>query len=209
MFLTLMVIGIAGLATMALPAFVRGGAGALPRGPSLPVHGPAHVHVPLPALPRAPDGQALPAIIAAHSGVARWLPSPRGVLTVLALFGAFGNVFADAFRFSPLSAALAALVPTFLVERLAVRPLWNLVFRFQAEPTAPLEHLILSEATAVVPFRNGRGMVSVHREGRIVQFRASLSPGHAGRPVNVGDRLRIEDVDARNERVTVSVPDGE
>jgi hypothetical protein len=141
--------------------------------------------------------------------VARWLPSPRGILTVLALFGAFGNVFVDAFGFSLLSAALAALVPTFLVERLAVRPLWNLVFRFQAAPTAPLEHLILSEATAVMPFRNGRGMVSVNREGRLVQFRASLLLGQTGRPINVGDRLRIEDVDARNERVTVSVPDRE
>ena len=147
----------------------------------------------------------LPAATAAPSGIARWLPSPRGIFTALALYGAFANALLEAFHFSTLFAALGAVIPTLLVERFAVRPLWNLVFKFQAQPSASLEHLILSEAMAVVPFRNGRGIVSTNREGRIVQLRACLCDDQASEQVKVGDRLRIEDIDAQHERVTVSV----
>ena len=63
----------------------------------------------------------------------------------------------------------------------------------------------MSEATAVTPFRGGRGLVSVVRDGRLVQFSARLIDTQASLPVRVGDRLRIEDVDAARERVTVSV----
>jgi hypothetical protein len=62
---------------------------------------------------------------------------------------------------------------------------------------------------AVVDFRNGRGIVSTNREGRIVQLRASLSQDQASQAVKVGDRLRIEEVDGPNERVTVSVMRGD
>lgn len=216
MFLILMVIGLVGLAMMAVPAFARHGTAPPAHGPAhLPAHGPAHGPAHLPAHPPAhvghaahangPDQEMLPAPTAAPSGIARWLPSPRGVFTALALFGAFGNVFIDAFHLPLLLAALAAIVPTLLVERFAVRPLWNLVFRFQAQPSASLDQLILGEAVAVVAFRNGRGIVSTNREGRLVQLRACLSEDQASQEVKVGDRLRIEDVDAPNERVTVSV----
>jgi hypothetical protein len=216
MFLILMVIGLVGLAMMAIPAFARHGT-APAHGPAhLPGHGPVHGHPHLPAHPPAhapahashangPDHEMLPAPAAARSGIARWVPSPRGVFTALALFGAFGNVFIDAFHLPFLLAALAAIVPTLVVERFAVRPLWNLVFRFQAQPSASLDQLILCEAVAVVAFRNGRGIVSTNREGRNVQLRASLVTDQASQEVGVGDRLRIEDVDAPNERVTVSV----
>jgi len=198
MFLIMMVIGLVGLAMMAVPAFARHGTAPPAHGPAhLPTHGPAHAN--------APDQEMLPAPAPTPSGIGRWLPSPRGIFTALALYGAFGNVFIDAFHLPMLLAALAAVIPTLLVERFAVRPLWNLVFRFQAQPSASLDQLILGEAIAVVPFRNGRGIVSTNREGRIVQLRACLSTDQASQQVNVGDRLRIEDVDAPNERVTVSV----
>ena len=216
MFLIMMVIGLVGLAMMAVPAFARHGTAAPAHGPAhlpshgtaAPAHGPAHLppapaHAPAHA--NGPDQEMLPAPAAAPAGIGRWLPSPRGVFTALALYGAFGNVCIDAFHLPMLLAALAAVIPTLLVERFAVRPLWNLVFRFQAQPSAPLDQLILGEAVAVVPFRNGRGIVSTNREGRIVQLRACLPPDQASQQVNVGDRLRIEDVDAPNERVTVSV----
>ncbi|MDB5215829.1 MAG: hypothetical protein JWO86_3756 [Myxococcaceae bacterium] len=221
MFLILMVIGLVGLAMMAIPAFARHGTAPAAHGTAHlpghgPIHGPAHGHAHLPAHPPAhapahashadgPDHEMLPAPTAARSGIARWVPSPRGVFTALALFGAFGNVFIDAFHLPLLVAALAAVVPTLVVERFAVRPLWNLVFRFQAQPCASLDQLILGEAVAVVAFRNGRGIVSTNREGRNVQLRASLVTDQASQEVGVGDRLRIEDVDAPNERVTVSV----
>ena len=122
-----------------------------------------------------------------------------------ALYGAFGNALVRAAHLTTARAALLAIGPTLLVEWLLVRPLWNLLFRFQGEASAPLEALVMSEAEAVVPFRNGRGIVSTVRDGRRVQLPARLCDAQAALPVKVGDRLRIEDVDARRERVTVSV----
>jgi hypothetical protein len=231
MFLIMMVIGLVGLATMAIPAFSRHGttppapghAGALGHGAGgghLPVHGALQGHAPATgvrtalapphAQPTTVTGSSasqemLPAADAAPSGIMRWLPSPRGVFTALALYGAFGNALVDAFHLTPLVAAVAALMPTLFVERFVVRPLWNLVFRFQGRPSASLDQLILAEAVAVVPFRNGRGIVSTNREGRVIQLAARLCDEQAGLSVKVGDLLRIEEVDARHERVTVSV----
>jgi hypothetical protein len=219
MFLILMVIGLVGLAMMAIPAFARHGtapptqahAGALGHhagGGHLPPHGAAQGHAPVrptTAIDSAVSQEMLPAADAAPSGIVRWLPSPRAVFTGLALYGAFANALVDAFHRSPLVAALAAVLPTLLVERFVVRPVWNLVFRFQGRPSASLDQLILADAVAVVPFRNGRGIVSTRREGRVVQLAARLCDEQAMLSVKVGDRLRIEEVDARHERVTVSV----
>src|SRR5258707_1377157 len=131
---------------------------------------------------------------AAPSGLLRFVPSPRAISSVLALYGASGNalVHAGHMRFAP--AALVAVVPALLIERFMVRPVWNLLFRFQGQPSSPLDALLLSEAQAVVPFRNGRGIVSVVRDGRVVQLAATLREDHASLPVKVGDRLRIQDV---------------
>ena len=124
---------------------------------------------------------------------------------MLALYGAFGNALFETLHLTIVLAALAALFPTLLVERFAVRPLWNLLFRFQGQSSGRLEELIFGEARAVSAFRNGRGIVSTNREGRLVQLRARLCDAQATLPVKVGDRLRIEDVDATRERVTVSL----
>ena len=162
-----------------------------------------------PAMAPSPGGDAsqemIPADAATSSGWVRFIPSPRAVFSVLALYGAFGNALVQAAHLPMLAAALVALLPTIAVERFAVTPLWNLLFRFQAQPSAPLEELIFDVATAVTPFRNGRGLISVVREGRLVQFSARLRADQASFPVKVGTRLRVEDVDARQERLTVSV----
>jgi hypothetical protein len=102
-------------------------------------------------------------------------------------------------------AALAAVLPTVIVERFAVTPLWRLAFRYQGQPSAPLAAVVMSEATAVTPFRNGRGIVSLVREGRMVQFSARLIDAQVGMPVQVGDRLRVEDIDPERERLSVSI----
>ncbi len=217
MFLALMVIGLAGLLLMAVPAFGRHG------------HGPSGVHG------RGGAGR----LVAGHGGAGRaalvasskagaaagaasatgredepetavhrllgLLPSPRAVCSVLALYGAFGNALVHAGHLPFGVAALVATIPALLVERLVVRPVWNLVFRFQGQPSTPLDTLLLSEAKAVVPFRNGRGLVSVVRDGRVVQLSATLRVDQRSLPVRVGERLRVDDVDARRERVTVSV----
>ncbi|HEY2746129.1 MAG TPA: hypothetical protein VGL86_15945 [Polyangia bacterium] len=220
-----MVIGLVGLAVMAIPALGRHGAGPAGHGHAalghhgaaghaLPAHGhvaaPAHgagptvVRAPMTALEPAQGRELLPAD-AATSGVGRWLPSPRAAFTVLALYGAFGNALVEAFHLSIILAALVAVIPTLLVERLAVRPLWNLLFRFQGKSSGRLEELIFGEARAVTAFVNGRGIVSTNREGRLIQLRARLCDAEATLPVKVGARLRIEDVDAARERITVSI----
>ena len=180
MFLTFMVIGLVGLLVMALPALGRHGLH----------HGALHAKA---ALTHA--GHA--------ASATRFIPSPRLIFSVLALYGAFGNAGVHAFHLTPLVAGLAAVVPAIAIERFCVTPLWNLLFRFAGPPSSPLAELVLCEATAVTAFRNGRGIVSLVRDGRIVQFAAQLPPSHAERQVRVGDRLRVEDLDAQRERVTV------
>jgi hypothetical protein len=195
MFLIAIVVGLAGLVAMALPALGGHGHG----------HGQAH-----------PGGGQH----AMHSALAmrklewfRFLPSPRLAFSVLALYGAFGNALVQAAGLRPLVAALVAVLPALVVERFAVAPLWNLAFRFQGKPSSPLGALVLDEAKAVTPFRNGRGVVSVVRDGRLVQFSAHLvEPRERERrkddaPVRVGDRLLIEEVDADREHLTVSLPE--
>lgn len=214
MFLTIMVIGLAGLVVMAIPAFARHGGGGHTHTHALPAG-----HVAKLGPGSALDGAAANAAATHHAlgstmalvpadGDRRWarfVPTPRLVFSVLALFGAFANALAGAAGLAPMVAAVAAVIPTLLVERFAVTPIWRLVFRFEGQPSSSLEATILSEAKAVTPFRNGRGIVAVLRDGRSVQFSAVLIAAEAKIPVRVGDRLRVEDVDARHERLTVSV----
>jgi hypothetical protein len=207
-FLTVMVIGLVGLVMMAVPAL--GGHHHLAQvrlhghAPTLghPVaHAPALGH-PVghaPTLPRT-DAPAVPA----HLGL-RFIPSPRAVFSLLALYGAVGNALVHAAHLPGALAAWIAIGPALLIEWLLIRPIWNLVFRFQGKASTPLEELILAEAQAVVPFRNGRGLVATVRDGRRVQLSARLTGDQTAATVAVGQRLRIEDVDARRECVTVSV----
>lgn len=139
------------------------------------------------------------------SGPAHFIPAPRTVFAFVALFGAFGNVAEHWLRLPFWVAALAAVLPAYAVERLALRPLWGLALKFQGTPSSPLEHLIAEPAHAVTPFRNGKGLVAVTRDGRTVQLSAELVPAQHAEPVRVGDSLQIEDVEAGTERVTVSI----
>ena len=97
------------------------------------------------------------------------------------------------------------LFPAVLLERLALTPLWNLLLGFQGKPCTPIEHLVMSEAEAVTPFRNGKGIVRVVRDGRDVQFSAQLPPSQAAIPVRVGDKMRIEEVEPDGEHLKVSL----
>lgn len=210
MFLILMVIGLTGLIVMAVPAFGRhGGAGKLGHS-----HGHA-LHLPKLAAKSAPPAAPGHALVPsghdalvrtdATAGMMRFVPSPRLIFSVLALYGAFANALVHAAHLTTLAAALVAILPALAVERLAVTPLWNWLFRFQADPSSPLEMLLQAEARAVTAFPNGRGIVSVVRDGRTVQFSARLVEQQLATIVRVGDRLRVEDVDAKNERLTVSL----
>jgi len=210
MFLTLMVIGLVGLAAMAIPAFAHGHGALSGHG----LHGGAahglghaqasigHGHAP----PSLAGRSATRELVPGEAHASSFLPSPRAVFSVLALYGAFGNACAHALHLSPLMAALTAVLPAVIVEGLMVRPLWRLLFRVQGAECSPLEQLVLAEAEAVTPFRNGRGMISTVRDGRRVQLAAALREDQRQMAVKVGDRLTIEDVDAARERVTVTLP---
>ena len=209
MFLTLMVIGLVGLLMMALPALGghhhwssqgggHGGAGthgAAPHADTAAAHADA----------TSARGLNQPALVPAGHSNLRFLLSPRTIFSLCALYGAFGNALVHAAHLSHATAALFAIAPAIVVEWVLVRPIWNLMFRYKADASSPLEQLICAEAQAVSPFRNGRGMITTVRDGRQVQLTACLTEEHAALPVRFGQRLRIEDVDARRERVVVSV----
>jgi hypothetical protein len=222
-FLAIMVVGLVGLVMMALPALgghhlpaLHGHGHGLGSGGShgiSPSAGAAHAHSTAIAAPsRMPSSTEV--VLGAGTATAshlgrRFIPSPRAVCSVLALYGAFGNALVHAAHLGRGSAALLAIGPALLVEWVLIRPVWNLMFRFRAEASSPLEELILAEAQAVVPFHNGRGLITTIRDGRRIQLQARLCDQDAALPVAFGQRLRIEDVDARRERVTVSVIAGD
>ncbi|MCW3096928.1 MAG: hypothetical protein JWL77_2546 [Chthonomonadaceae bacterium] len=213
-FLALMVAGLTGLLVMAIPAFGRHGQVGTPHGLGAAGHsglhlGPGHgaVHAGGAAI-----GQTLTAAgkAAAHSAEnsasnLRFLPSPRMIFSLLAHYGAFGNVLHGALHLTPMIAGLLAIVPAGLLEKFAVTPLWNTMIASQGKPCSPLEALTLCEAEAVTPFRNGKGIVVMERDGRAVQFSAQLLPEQAHLPVEVGTRLRVEEVDVARERMTVTL----
>lgn len=210
MFLVLMVAGLAGLALMAMPALGKHG-GALRSGHVGHLAKLAPVRAASTALTKAGSTAGAGAAVA-HAPTAlvhhapmwtRFVPSPRLVFSMLALYGAFGNLLVDA-SIGPMWAALIAVLPAALVERFAITPLWNYLLGFQAAPSSPMDELLLADATAVTAFRNGKGIVSVVRDGRLVQFSAQLVPAQVNVAVRVGDRLRIEDLDAKRERLSVS-----
>lgn len=214
-FLIVMCVGLVGLGTMAVPGLFHHGPLGHHAGGHVHVghHVGTHVtHAPTPG-PHA--GHAVtPHAHATHahstprseagSNLLHLVPSPRLVFSLLALYGAFGNVLARTLG-SAWLAALLALLPAFLVERFLLEPLWNFAFRFQGQPSSPFPALLMEEARAVTPFRNGKGLVQVIRDGRSVQLSARLVESQSMLPVRVGDKLRIEDVDPEKERVTVSV----
>ncbi len=231
-FLALMVAGLTGLLIMAIPALGRHGHIGTSHGIT-PGHGglhigPAHTagHIGAAqagghaggALPATNGGvaaagsaltaagEAVPALsVLPGSGLSRFLPSPRMVFSLLALYGAFGNALHSGLHWSMGLSALVAALPAGLLEKFAVTPLWNVMLSAQGEPCLPLESLTFCEAEAVTPFPNGRGIVAVEREGRMVQFSATLPEDQAHIAVRVGDKMRIEEVDAARERMVVTL----
>lgn len=96
-----------------------------------------------------------------------------------------------------------------LFERLLVAPLWNLAMRFASAPAVTLESAVSDEATAVTSFdANGQGIVSLEVDGQVVQILATLRPDDralGAARVRAGQRVRIDEVDAAQNRCTVSL----
>lgn len=208
-FLVAMCVGLVGLGVMAVPGLSHHGHVGHP-GSLHMAHGHGSLsHASHPGHPVAAHPGAHASSHSAHASdsgqsLLRLVPTPRTIFSVLALYGAFGNLLALTFA-SPWLAALLALVPALLVERFLLAPLWKLAFRFQGQPSSPFPALLMEQAHAVTAFHNGKGMVQVIRDGRSVQLSARLVEGQSLLRVRVGDTLRIEEIDPEHERVIVSL----
>ena len=216
-----MVVGLVGLLMMAIPAFKHHGhvhaahgghgaaghavvghavrAGAVPRlaggrggaGRSAIVPGNTGATV-------AAGAETIPAD-AAPAGLLRFVPSPRAICSVLALYGAFGNALDPRRRTSPSPSA----------ARRGRRPRApRRAFRWCAgvEPALPLPGAAELSARGAAPVARRRPSCPSATAaawsrscatGALVQLAGDASARTtAPLPVKVGDRLRIEDVDA-------------
>jgi len=136
-----------------------------------------------------------------------WLLSSRCLVFSLLLgFGAAGELVRP-FAGGVVQAAVAALGAV-LFERFLVTPLWNFSMRFASAPAQTLESAVTDEATAVTAFdAQGHGIVSLEVDGQIVQVLATLraTDRELGGRIRAGQRVRIEDVNADQNRCTVSL----
>ncbi len=186
-------IGAIGLLAMALTGLGR--------------HGHAHSHV------GSKLGHARGGRHHAHHGTARstatsWLwslTSPRVLFSLLVGFGTTGvlvrPILVGALAFG------AALAGGLLFEQVFVGPVWNFLMRFASAPALTLESCLQDEVQAATAFdTNGNGLVAAEVDGQIVQLLATLRAEDraTGVRIRAGDALRIEDVDDRRNRCTVS-----
>jgi hypothetical protein len=139
--------------------------------------------------------------------VAGWLlMSPRILFAALVGFGVSGIVLRS--WLGGLVLLLGALGGALLFERLVVAPLWKFALRFASNPALTLESALTADATAVTSFdQNGQGIVSIEIDGQIQQILATLMPAERARGavVHSGQLVRIEEVDAARHRCRVSV----
>jgi hypothetical protein len=203
-FLALLIIGMTGLVFMAIPAFTHHGGGH-------EIAHDVHLHVGHGHVPHAHGGhEAHLHHSTEHGGTGHgtWgglVPSPRTLFSLLALYGAFGQAIEHLTPLSLWGAAGVSLLPTYLFERFVVTPLWYYLLSFSAPPTPELESLAQETAEATTLFTKGKGMVKVTRDGREVQFLAELVEEQNTYPVQIGEKLTVEAVDATRERLTVRI----
>lgn len=198
-FLTLMIVGLVGLGLMAVPGMGRHGHAAhapAHTGGHAGVHAGGHAHIMKEGVQQNDPG-----------GASTVMPtlSPLVIFTILTCFGAYGYGAMVLLHLPLILAGLLAALPTLITERYLFRPMWGFLMSFEGNPASPMEMLTFSEAKAVTNFHEGKGLVEVDRDGRTVQLSAHLVDDQVGQTVHVGDKLRVEDVDAAAERVKVSV----
>jgi hypothetical protein len=175
-------------------------------------HGPAHPHAggarhqagPS-AHQQGPHGPHSPGAPRAARASLAYVLSPRVLFSLLVGAGASGlaaqTVLTEPFVFG------VAVAGGIAFERLLVTPVWNFLLKFASEPALSLESAIADEARAITGFdAEGHGMIAVELDGRVVQVLGTLRPEDraAGIQVRAGDTVRIEEVDDRRNRCTVS-----
>jgi hypothetical protein len=138
-----------------------------------------------------------------RSSVWSWL-SPRVLFNFLVGFGATGLIVE---RLVGPVLALPIAVGGVAFEALVVRPIFNSLFRFESGPAQTLESALMSEGRAVTGFdTKGNGLISLELGGEVVQVLGTqLSQERAaGVRIRAGDTVRIEEVDSKRNRCTVS-----
>lgn len=195
MFLTFLLVGVVGfIAMVLLSAFAGHGGG----------HGHSHGH-------EAHHGHSSHGHHSSHEHhghtetASPWLQvlswfSPRTIFTLSLGFGATGLAFPSL----PIWLVVPiALVGAVAFEGLLVKPYWNALLGFASQPAQTLESLEGSTATAVMRFNaSGEGLVSLLLDGQERQVLGTLEPLQRGKPVAVGEVLRVLAVQD-NGQVTV------
>lgn len=213
-----LLLGAAGLGAMALSGLgARGGGGGHGHAAGGHGHGGAQGHGAGPGHGAAHGqghvqvaSQAASHTVHVPSGASRAffaITSPRFLFSVILGFGTAGLLLRP-FLGGPLL-FVAAVAGGVLFERAFVSPLWNFAMRFASKPALTLESAIADEATAVTSFDdNGQGIVSIELDGQIIQILATLRPDDrllGGARVRAGQLVRIEAVNAEQNRCTVSI----
>jgi len=191
-FLVALGLGLGGLVLMALPGMRRHGRAGHGR-----VHAQGKTHVLHGPRQGSKHGVA--------GGLLHYVPEPHVIFSLLALFGAFGNVLQRTLHLPLGMAAVGAAVIAVPLEWLLVGRLWRLASQFTGEPASPLGSLVMDRAEAVTAFRNGKGIVRAVLDGRAVQLTAELVADEKTMTVRVGDRMTIQEVDSNRQRVRVSL----
>lgn len=210
------VLGAAGMAAMALLGFTssHGGGGHAHDTAGHEFHGVGgHIHTTPTVHGHSGSSTATQGHVVAHGHVHTeswkstawsWI-SPRVLFNVLVGFGATGLITEK--LIGPVLALPVALVGGLAFEAVVVRPIFNSLFRFESQPAQTLESAIMSQGKAVTGFDvNGNGLVSLELGGEVVQILGTLTPNERGAGIRVraGDALRIEDIDSKRNRCTVS-----
>jgi len=139
-------------------------------------------------------------------------PSPLwNLFSPLTLFslslGAGGAGLVALLYLAPVWSVPLAALGGWAFYRLAVRPIWALIFRFASKPSQALEGTKGKSAEAVSGFdARGRGIVRLSIDGESVRVLACLEPDDvaAGAIVRPGDTLVVTQVDARSNACTVT-----
>ncbi len=133
-----------------------------------------------------------------------WL-SPRVLFGVLVGFGAAGMLLRPVLG-APLT-ALAAVAAGVGFEAGVIGPVWSFMFRFASTPARTLADAWMEMATATTAFdAAGDGLVQIELNGELTQILARLRPEdrRAGVRVRMGDRVRVEEVDADRNQCVVA-----
>lgn len=215
----LMVAGFAGLIAVAILGFAH--APKLHKPPAAPAHTPGGAgghHAPAPHhAPGAP--QAARAAAPAQAGAGHhvslmnrgitWLAPLISPLTWFSwMFGAgAAGTLAELFDLGEIPVIAIAAVGALAFQLGIVRPVWNLVFRFESQPAGNLGACLLQEVEAITSFNaRGEGLVRVVVDGRTEDVLARLVEADRNRESRPkrGDRLVIQEVDSSSNTCLVS-----